>query len=211
MGLEAENEFGGLPQDIEWAIAGGKVWLLQSRPITHLPPPPPKNVSWPEIPNVQLLKRQVAENMPDPLSPLFQDLYLKGLFDSQKWPKGWKWEGIHTKNWMKNFVVTTVNGYAYQPISLSGADEWKNYMAKLGKKQENQPWYKTLKGALKNKYFIDELKNSRFHFIYLIASLYRSFKRYPALKHWETIQLPQYLSSIASWNSLTPLKRQVRS
>ena len=100
VGLKAENEFGGLPQDIEWAIAGGKLWLLQSRPITHLPPPPPKNVSWPEIPNVQLLKRQVAENMPDPLSPLFQDLYLKGLFDSQKWPKGWKWEGIHTKNWM---------------------------------------------------------------------------------------------------------------
>ena len=206
VGLEAENEFGGLPQDIEWAIAGGKLWLLQSRSITHLPPPPPKNVSWPEIPNVQLLKRQVAENMPDPLSPLFQDLYLKGLFDSQKWPEGWKWEGIHTKNWMKNFVVTTVNGYAYQPIPLSGADEWKSYMAKLGKKQETQPWYETLKGALKNKYFIDELKNSRFHFIYLIARLYRSFKRYPALKYWETIQLPQYLSSIASWNSLDPAK-----
>ncbi|RPG48940.1 MAG: hypothetical protein CBB61_008155 [Gammaproteobacteria bacterium TMED1] len=204
--LTIENEFEGLPQDIEWAISAGKLWLLQSRPITHLPPPPLKNVSWPEIPEVQLLKRQVAENMPDPLSPLFQDLYLKGLFDSQKWPDGWKWEGIHTKNWMKNFVVTTVNGYAYQPISLSGADEWKGYMAKFTKKQETQPWYKTLKGALNNKYLIDELKGSRFHFVYLIARFYRAFKRYPALKHWETIQLPQYLSSISKWNSLDPAK-----
>jgi pyruvate,water dikinase len=28
----------GAPQDIEWAIAGGRVWVLQSRPITALPP-----------------------------------------------------------------------------------------------------------------------------------------------------------------------------
>ncbi len=30
-----EHHFGG-PQDIEWAIAGGQLWLLQSRPITSL-------------------------------------------------------------------------------------------------------------------------------------------------------------------------------
>lgn len=29
----------GSPQDIEWAVAGGKVWLLQARPITVAPPP----------------------------------------------------------------------------------------------------------------------------------------------------------------------------
>ena len=28
----------GCPQDVEWAIAGGQVWVLQSRPITALPP-----------------------------------------------------------------------------------------------------------------------------------------------------------------------------
>lgn len=100
--LQIEKEFDGVPQDIEWAISADKLWLLQSRPITHLPAPPPKDVSWPEIPDAQLLKRQVAENMPEPLSPLFQDLYLKGLFDSQKWPEDWKWEGIHTRSWMVN-------------------------------------------------------------------------------------------------------------
>ncbi|NJK62281.1 MAG: phosphoenolpyruvate synthase [Synechococcaceae cyanobacterium SM2_3_1] len=30
----------GCPQDIEWAYAGGHLYLLQSRPITHLPPDP---------------------------------------------------------------------------------------------------------------------------------------------------------------------------
>ena len=137
--LQIEKEFDGVPQDIEWAISAGKLWLLQSRPITHLPVPPPKDVSWPEIPDAQLLKRQVAENMPEPLSPLFQDLYLKGLFDSQKWPEDWKWEGIHTRSWMKNFVVTTVNGYAFQPIYHSGADEWKIAMDKYETTQKSQP------------------------------------------------------------------------
>ncbi len=28
----------GCPQDMEWAIAGGQVWVLQSRPLTGLPP-----------------------------------------------------------------------------------------------------------------------------------------------------------------------------
>lgn len=31
------EQFFGCPQDVEWAIAGGKLWLLQSRPITGLP------------------------------------------------------------------------------------------------------------------------------------------------------------------------------
>lgn len=30
----------GRPQDIEWAYAEGRVWLLQARPMTALPPPP---------------------------------------------------------------------------------------------------------------------------------------------------------------------------
>ncbi len=30
----------GAPQDIEWAVADGQIWLLQARPITALPAPP---------------------------------------------------------------------------------------------------------------------------------------------------------------------------
>ncbi len=32
----------GRPQDIEWAIAGGRLYLLQARPMTALPPQPPR-------------------------------------------------------------------------------------------------------------------------------------------------------------------------
>lgn len=35
------------PQDIEWAIAAEKVWILQARPITASPPPLPSKVSAP--------------------------------------------------------------------------------------------------------------------------------------------------------------------
>jgi pyruvate,water dikinase len=34
--IAAENRLGG-PQDVEWAIAEGRVWMLQSRPVTALP------------------------------------------------------------------------------------------------------------------------------------------------------------------------------
>jgi pyruvate,water dikinase len=37
-GQRIENFFDGLPQDIEWAWDGAKVWILQARPITNLVP-----------------------------------------------------------------------------------------------------------------------------------------------------------------------------
>ncbi|MFC5822144.1 PEP/pyruvate-binding domain-containing protein [Nonomuraea harbinensis] len=41
LGKDIAAELGG-PQDIEWAIAGGRVWVLQARPVTAtLPPPAP--------------------------------------------------------------------------------------------------------------------------------------------------------------------------
>jgi phosphohistidine swiveling domain-containing protein len=40
LGVAIERHFGG-PQDIEWAWAGGKALILQARPITALPSPPP--------------------------------------------------------------------------------------------------------------------------------------------------------------------------
>src|SRR5688572_4847351 len=50
------------PQDIEWAVAGDRLWLLQSRPITALPVAPdieaPKG-SW----------QKDAAHFPEPLSP----------------------------------------------------------------------------------------------------------------------------------------------
>jgi rifampicin phosphotransferase len=39
LGLRAQEHF-GQPQDVEWAIAGARVYLLQARPMTALPPQP---------------------------------------------------------------------------------------------------------------------------------------------------------------------------
>src|SRR5690606_30540276 len=36
----------GGPQDVEWAIAGGTVWLLQARPITTMQPYDPRTGIW---------------------------------------------------------------------------------------------------------------------------------------------------------------------
>ncbi|MCZ9882757.1 PEP/pyruvate-binding domain-containing protein [Arthrobacter sp. B2a2-09] len=40
LGEKAQHHF-GRPQDIEWAAAGGTLYVLQSRPMTALPPQPP--------------------------------------------------------------------------------------------------------------------------------------------------------------------------
>ena len=77
LSMQAEEVFEDLPQDIEWTVADGVCWLLQARPITNLPPPPPPVVTWdPPYPGARLIRRQVVENMPEPLSPLFDELYL---------------------------------------------------------------------------------------------------------------------------------------
>ncbi len=74
--LKIETLYDGLPQDIEWAISDGKLWLLQSRPITNLPPQPIDVVWEPRAPAKILTRRQIVENMPDPVCPLFDELYL---------------------------------------------------------------------------------------------------------------------------------------
>ena len=67
-----------MPMDIEWAIFSGEIAILQARPITSLPPAPLKDVVWePITPNTIWMRRQIVEHMPEPLSPLFEDLYLK--------------------------------------------------------------------------------------------------------------------------------------
>ena len=205
LAIRVEKEFDGVPQDIEWAISDGKLWLLQSRPITNLPPEPLRNVIWPEIPGAQLLKRQVAENMPDPLCPLFEDIYLRALFDTQSWPEGWKWNGRLTKNWMKNFVVTTVNGYAYQPLYNERHGDWENHMSKIRKAQVNLPWYANFKQAIRMPSFmIDEMKGGPLHVFYLLMRTFRTLRKFPAIRKWEKQQLPDYLAVIERWQKIDP-------
>jgi rifampicin phosphotransferase len=58
----------GAPQDVEWAIGAGRVFLLQARPMTALPEPvtwsPPGKGWW-------LRNFRLGEWLPEPVTPLF--------------------------------------------------------------------------------------------------------------------------------------------
>jgi rifampicin phosphotransferase len=57
------------PQDIEWCLAGDQFWIVQSRPITTLPPEP---IRWQSpVPGAKWLKDlQASEWVTEPVSPL---------------------------------------------------------------------------------------------------------------------------------------------
>jgi phosphohistidine swiveling domain-containing protein len=63
----------GRPQDVEWAFAAGRLFLLQARPMTALPDP----VDW-RAPGPGLWQRnfRMGEWLPEPLTPLFADWLL---------------------------------------------------------------------------------------------------------------------------------------
>jgi pyruvate,water dikinase len=119
LAIGIEDHFGGVPQDVEWAFSGGTLWLLQSRPITNLPPQPIE-VAWePEPPAQILARRQIVENIPDPCTPLFEELYLTEGLETPE--KGKKRESLMVGG---GPMFVTLNGYAYQrfdfPVVLEG-------------------------------------------------------------------------------------------
>jgi pyruvate,water dikinase len=62
------EELADRPQDIEWAIAGGTLYLLQARPMTALP----DAVTWdPPGPGQWMRNFRLGEWLPDPMTPLF--------------------------------------------------------------------------------------------------------------------------------------------
>ncbi|PVZ60896.1 PEP/pyruvate-binding domain-containing protein [Arthrobacter sp. H-02-3] len=68
MGADIESRLGS-PQDIEWCVADNQFWIVQSRPITALPPEPQPWES--PVPGAKWLKDlQAAEWASEPPSPL---------------------------------------------------------------------------------------------------------------------------------------------
>jgi rifampicin phosphotransferase len=72
----------GTPQDLEWAIASGaagadgRLWLLQTRPMTALPDP----VTWtPPAPGYWMRNLRLGEWLPEPMTPLFADWLLERI------------------------------------------------------------------------------------------------------------------------------------
>ena len=114
--LKVEQLYEGLPQDIEWAFLDDTLSLLQSRPITNLPVQPIE-LTWEPKPPIKILfRRQIVENMPDPICPLFEELYLTdGLLSSRP----------NARRSDAGFV--TLNGYAYNraqpPVEYATEEE----------------------------------------------------------------------------------------
>ncbi|MBI1968152.1 MAG: hypothetical protein HYS40_09190 [Gemmatimonadetes bacterium] len=67
--LRCEQQFGG-PQDVEWALADGRFYVLQSRPITALG----RTEIGRDVKGKWVLFKALAENFTDPLTPLTVDL-----------------------------------------------------------------------------------------------------------------------------------------
>ncbi|HEU4452596.1 MAG TPA: PEP/pyruvate-binding domain-containing protein, partial [Longimicrobium sp.] len=62
------ERFHAFPQDTEWAIAGGELYLLQSRPVTEFP------ARW--------TRDESAERFPNPITPLTWDFTTEGFHES---------------------------------------------------------------------------------------------------------------------------------
>ena len=71
LGRQVAGDY-GFPQDIEWAWAGGRLYLLQSRPITSLYPLPEGASAEPlEV----FFSLGAVQGMLDPMTPLGQDVF----------------------------------------------------------------------------------------------------------------------------------------
>ena len=124
-----EALYDGQPQDIEWAFRDGRLRLLQSRPITNLLPQPIEPDWTPTPPAQNVSRRQIVENMPDPLCPLFEDLYLtQGLEAPRRENPG---KALKMVGGGPMFV--TVNGYGYQRF------DWPNIVKDMdARKKRNE-------------------------------------------------------------------------
>ena len=121
LATRVEQHFGGQPQDIEWAAADGKLWLLQSRPITNLPPQP-IDVAWEAPPGIfGLVRRQIVENIPDPTSPLFDELYIHGGL-------------AYKKGGRSNY--TTLHGFAFQIAGTAAETTDEEFRANLKRRRD---------------------------------------------------------------------------
>lgn len=111
MGVEVERLY-GMPMDIEWVSAKGKLMLVQARPITTLPEPEPAPPTEWKLPKGQYaaMRNNIVELMPNPLTPLFDTLGRSAINASL----GRQLTIFLGKTGvMPDEMIINVNGYAY--------------------------------------------------------------------------------------------------
>lgn len=116
LGAQIEGLY-DMPMDIEWAASGEAFFILQARPITAIPdPPPPANWKLPKG-AYAAMRVNIIELMSEPLSPLFETMGLAEINASmQAMLTGFLGPGI-----MPEHPIILVNHYAYYNGSLKPA------------------------------------------------------------------------------------------
>ncbi len=200
LAARVEKHYDGLPQDIEWAMTfsargnslgyaprrstaegARSLFLLQSRPITNLPPPPITDAMW-EVPEDMpdykqaLVRRKLSEHIPDPISPLFEDVYLmRALNDANiRFMDGLEYD-------ISEFVGHyTINGYVYMAAGRPPID--KRYEA----------WVK----AARDKDFDGPVPPKR------TEAARRDLAYHRRAERWENERVPEYLATIDKWHKV---------
>jgi pyruvate,water dikinase len=107
----------GRPMDIEWALAGERLFMLQARPITALPAPRPVLDWTPPRARSRYFRGSVIELLPDPLSPLFATMALPCWNASMRTLMSELAPRLKVSAHMH--VLTTINEYAYYEFGLT--------------------------------------------------------------------------------------------
>jgi pyruvate,water dikinase len=101
------EEYFGSPQDIEWAISAGRLYLLQARPMTALP----ETVDWiPPTPRYWMRNFRLGEWLPEAMTPLFADWLLELI--EQGYLRGMR----STVGTAVPFQYAAINGWYYTTL-----------------------------------------------------------------------------------------------
>jgi pyruvate,water dikinase len=135
LGVQIEELY-GLPMDIEWALADGKLSIVQARPITALPPEAPLPEAALEPPTKWILpdpkgpymRGSITDFLPDPLTPLFATLGVPVINQGMQRTMA---ETIGGGSAVLENYLTTINDYAYLYVSL-GCRDWLWILFRMG-------------------------------------------------------------------------------
>ncbi len=122
----------GSPQDVEWAVGGGEVRVIQARPITALPEP----VVWPSaLPGAWIRNFRLGEWIGEPVTPLF-DTWLLARLEAAFYGQYSEWFGFR----VPEPYHRTINGWYFSTLSLpSSPGQWVAMIAGVLAKLARNP------------------------------------------------------------------------
>jgi phosphohistidine swiveling domain-containing protein len=123
LGVEIEELY-GMPMDIEWALADGKLAIVQARPITALPDEvAAPEEEWPlPDPKGRYMRASIVDLMPDPLSPLFATMGLSAYNSSFR--QAMADIAGSKKYFLPADLILTIRNYAYMTVNFTAGEWW---------------------------------------------------------------------------------------